>query len=367
MAAAMAEFAFFLLFYSVPFLALFLLPRLSWLVIGAALASLIVGGLFAAMQRSSGDAGIAAYLTFFVVTLGFASGGVGRLALLALGPKGRGRKATLLGAALSYVTLPALIVVQSKVRETQHRSRYAPPSDECRSRLHEVKLGESRVYLPLLTGIHLSEGRSIEKSSSFYPPEKAREFCERAARGAPRLTAVRIFFSSLETHPNVRFRPPCDRRRPQAWWPALCRFERGKRMEIHSIGLFDPARYDSRTMLSFELDSGEGSGIPVGSHWTRDPDGFARARSDGTTFLRGTTRPGALSPWVGRCVQQSSTVSEEIIWRCWAGYRLSPTVGLTYNFEAGIDTFAEDTRRIDGQVFAIAKSLMQDEGTVPAR
>jgi len=42
-------------------------------------------------------------------------------------------------------------------------------------------------------------------------------------------------------------------------------------------------------------------------------------------------------------------------------------VGLTYNFEAGIDTFAEDTRRIDGQVFAIAKSLMQDEGTVPAR
>jgi len=169
MAAAMAEFAFFLLFYSVPFLALFLLPRLSWLITGATVASLIVGGLFAAMQRSSGDAGIGAYLIFFVVTLGFASGGVGRLALLALGPKGRGRKATLLGAALSYVTLPALIVVQSKVPETQHRSRYAPPSDECRSRLHEAKLGESRVYLPLLTGIHLSEGRSIEKWSSFYP------------------------------------------------------------------------------------------------------------------------------------------------------------------------------------------------------
>ena len=60
------------------------------------------------------------------------------------------------------------------------------------------------------------------------------------------------------------------------------------------------------------------------------------------------TRPGALSPWVGRCVQQSSTVSDETIWRCWAGYRLSSTVGLTYNFEAGIDTdrrgYAPDRR-----------------------
>jgi hypothetical protein len=66
----MAEFAFFLLFYSVPFLALFLLPRLSWLVIGAAVASLIVGGLFAVMQRSTGDAGIGAYLMFVIVALG---------------------------------------------------------------------------------------------------------------------------------------------------------------------------------------------------------------------------------------------------------------------------------------------------------
>src|SRR5215218_3827847 len=148
MASAMAEFAFFLLFYSVPFLALFLLPRLSWLVIGAAVASLVVAGLFAAMQRSSGDAGIAAYLAFVVVALGFASGGVGRLALLALGPRGRGRKATLLAAALSYVTLPVLIVVQSKVREEQHRSRYAPPSDECRSRLLAGKLVAYNVFLP---------------------------------------------------------------------------------------------------------------------------------------------------------------------------------------------------------------------------
>ena len=172
MAAAMAEFAFFLLFYSVPFLALFLLPRLRWLAIGAAVASLIVGGLFAAMQRSSGDAGIGAFLMFVVVALGFASGAVGRLALLALGPRGGGRKATLLAAALSYVTLPVLIVVESKVREAQHRSRYAPPSDECRSRLHEVKLGESCVDLPLLTGIDLSEGRSIEKSSSSTHPKR---------------------------------------------------------------------------------------------------------------------------------------------------------------------------------------------------
>ena len=364
----MAQFLFLFVFYAVPFAALFMLSRPRWFAGGAVLAMLITAGLYGAMKRSSGDAGIAAFLVLSAVTIGFLSGGGARLVLFALGRSGD-RKAlpVKLVGFLFFVGVPLLIAISSRVREERFKSRYAPPSESCRARLHEVKLGDSRLYLPLLTGIHLSEGRSIEKSTNFYPPEKAREFCERTARDAPRITAARIFFSSLETHPNLRLRPPCDRPRPQAWWPALCRFEKGNRMDIHTIGLFDTERYDSRTMLSLDLDSGEGSGVPVGRQWTHHPDGFDRAQRDDTTFLRAPTRAGAMSPRVGRCVQQSSTISEEIVWRCWAGYRLSPTVGLAYNFEAGIETFAADMRRIDGQVFAIATSLMRDEGAVPAR
>lgn len=362
----MAEFLFLVIFYGVPFMALFMLRRPRWLAAGVALAILVVAGLFAAVQNSSGDSGLAAFFVLAAALVGFLSGLGARLSLFAMGRAGDGKPLPeKLVGLLFFFGIPLVIYVASYVAQEQSRRRYAPPSDACRSRLHEVKLGDSVLHLPLVPSIHLSEGRSIEKSTMLSTPEKAREFCERTAWKAPRLTAVRIFFSPYETPQHLRAQPPCDHPRPQAWWPALCRFKPARRMEIHGIGLFHIGKYDSRTMLSFELDSGEGSGIPAGRTWTNHPDGFARAQRDGTTFLRAATRAGATSPWIGRCVQQKSTISDEIIWRCWAGYRLTPSVGLTYNFEAGIDTFAEDARRIDGQAFAIARSLMRDDGTVP--
>lgn len=364
----MAEFLFLLAFYGVLFAALFLLRTARWFGVGILLSLLIMAGLHAALHNASGDAGIAAFLVLAAVGVGFLSGGGARLVLFAMA-RARDEKAPpdKLVGLLFFLGVPLLIFIASNVHQERSRRRYAPPSDECRTRLHEVKLADSRLYLPLLSEIQPSEGRSIEKTTNLYAQEKAREFCERTEREVPQLTAVRISFSPYEANPYVRYRAPCDRPRPQAWWPALCRFKPGKRMEIHSIGLFHIGKYDSRTMLSFELDSGEGSGIPAGRNWTKHPDGFARSQIDGTTFLRSATRAGATSPWVGRCVQQKSTISDEIVWRCWAGYRLSSKVGLSYNYEAGLDTFAADTRRIDGQVFAIATSLMQDEGTVPAR
>lgn len=366
MHAAMAEFAFFLLFYSVPFLALFLLPRLRWLAIGAGFALLLVGALLAVLQRSSGDAGIAAFLTFVVVTLGFVSGGVGRLALIALGPRGKGRKTTLLVAAVAYATLPALIVIRSQVREQQHRRRYAPPTAECRQKLHKVRVADATLYLPLLSGISLSESRTIGRLTTLYPPEKAREFCERAEKETPSFTAVRVDFLELEASPVLRNRPPCDRPRPQAWWPALCRYERGARVEIYSFALFDPARYDSERMLSFTLDSSD-ERAPLGPPWKRGADGFARAESQGAIYLRGSMGPGLRSRWIARCVHQSSSATGEQVWRCRAGYPMEGRVGLTYDFTAGLDTLAADARRIDGQVFAVATSLMQGDGAVPAR
>lgn len=364
----MAEFLFLLVFYGVPFVALFLLRRSRWLAIGVGIAIAMTASLWIAVQNSSGDAGMGAFFVFAAALVGFLSGLGARLVLFAIA-RARDEKAPpeKLVGLLFFFGVPLVIFIASNVQQERSRRRYAPPSDECRTRLHEVKLADSRLYLPLLSEIQPSEGRSIEKTTNLYAQEKAREFCERTEREVPQLTAVRISFSPYEANPYVRYRAPCDRPRPQAWWPALCRFKPGKRMEIHSIGLFHIGKYDSRTMLSFELDSGEGSGIPAGRGWTSHPDGFARAQSDGTTFLRSATRTGAASPWVGRCVQQKSTISDEIVWRCWAGYRLSSTVGLSYNYEAGLDAFAADTRRIDGQVFAIATSLMQDEGTVPAR
>jgi hypothetical protein len=225
------------------------------------------------------------------------------------------------------------------------------------------------LHLPLMNGFQIwREERS--GLTMFVTEEKARKFCEETRSVAPRLTAVTIDFWQLETRPVLQERSPCDRPRPQQWWPILCRFQKGKRMDIHRIGIFDPHGFDSKTMLSFELDTadGSGSGTPDDQPWRRHASGLWQRGGDYRgTFWRGYQPPLATSPWIARCVQQNSSLSSETVWRCNAGYQLKDGMAVASAFEAGLDSFAADAARIDGRVSAIAAGLMQRSGPVPSR
>ena len=361
----MAEFLFLLVFYGVPFAALFLLRRPHWLAAGAALATLVLAGLFVAMQNSSGDAGMGAFFVFAAALVGFLSGLGARLVLFAMG-RARDERAPpeKLVGLLFFLGVPLVIFIVSNVQQEQSRRRYAPPSDECRQKLHKVRVADATLHLPLLGGITLSESRTYGRLTSLYPQEKAREFCERAERETARYTMVRIDLPMLATSPVPRSRPPCDRPRPKTWWPVLCRYERAERYGLYSIALFDPRRYDAATMLSFVPDGGRGA---PGPQWTRGADGFFRAQSEDSMFLRGSMGPGVRSRWSASCVHQTASGSGELQWRCRAGYYLPGGVGLVYDFASGLDTRAAEARKYDDQAYAVAAGFLQDEGTVPAR
>ena len=361
----MAEFLFLLVFYGVPFIALFLLRTARWFGVGILLALLIMAGLYAALHNASGDAGIAAFLVLAAVGMGFLSGGGARLTLFAMA-RARDEKAPpeKLVGLLFFLGVPLVIFIASNVQQERSRRRYAPPSDECRQRLHKVRVADATLHLPLLGGITLSESRTYGRLTSLYPQEKAREFCERAERKTPRFTMVRIDLPMLETSPVPRSRPPCDRPRPHTWWPVLCRYERAERYGLYSISLFDPRRYDAATMLSFVPDGGRGA---PGPQWTRGVDGFFRAGTEGSMFLRGSMGPGVRSRWSASCVHQMSSGSGEQQWRCRAGYYLPGGVGLVYDFASGLDTFAAEARQYDDQAYAVAAGFLQDDGTVPVR
>ena len=219
--------------------------------------------------------------------------------------------------------------------------------------------------LPLIAGITLQQVGRSKRQVNFYIQERAREFCESTESGKPRLAMVRSDFPQLETRPELRPRPMCNTPREEAWWPALCRHEAPEQMDLYSLALFDPARFDAATYLSFEVDAAGPDRVGYGERWAKDGP-FMRATAGHETYWRGPARPGAASPFVARCYESTDREDKPNGLRCKAGYRLSPGVGLVYDFQVPDDRFAVAARRQDERVAAIARSLIAEDGTVPS-
>ena len=342
--------------YTGAFAALFALRRPLVLVAGAAAAAVVIAILLSIANSMSGDAALGPLLLIFVIAFGCGTGLVARLAVLAAARRSsRALRALerMIGFAC-YVGAPALVIGWSQLQQQRARARYAPPSLECKMRLHEARLGDRVVRLPLVWGIQVSDGPNPRKFTSFYAQEKAREFCEATERGRPRLTLVRIDLPQLETASETR-QPICKQPRPEAWWATLCRHRAAQHPDLYSIVLVDPARFDSKTYLSFTF---EPAGQPsYDSRWREDGP-FMRTGSGYDMYWRGPAPPGAASPYVARCYEDRRNPDRPEGLRCKAGYRLSSGVGLLYDFRIDGEEFVGEALRQDERVSAIARSLL---------
>ena len=345
-----------LLFYTAAFLGLFLLRRPLWLAAGVAAAGLVLALLYAFAQSISGEAALGPAILFYVISFGFAVGVGARLAVMAAGRWSK-RKwlETLIGLAFC-VGAPALMIGWSKVQQERTRARYAPPSLECKTRLHDARLGDRIVRLPLVWGIQVAQGPTPAKSISFYAQEKAREFCEATQHGKPRLTLVRIDLPQLESGRET-LQPICRIPRAEPWWPALCRHEARSPIDLYSIALFDPARFDSATYLSFSVEPPGADRASQGPRWQRDGP-FMRATNGRDIYWRGPARDGAASAYLARCYEDLNARDRPDGLRCKAGYRLSPGVGLVYDFRVDGTDFVPEALRQDERVSAVARSLL---------
>ena len=361
----MELFFFFLPFYAVAFITLFALRKATWLAGGIVAAVVVIVILYRLLdQGGGGESALGGYLAILVMIVGFAAGGTARLAIILLRlrwpEKALGRPVGL----LFFFGVPLLIVGWSQMREAQHRRRYAPPSDECRARLHQVQLGDRQLRLPLVPGVTMGEGERYSPRVSTAIAEDERRFCERSAGKTLRVTNVAISLPNIGAPVELQRRPVCDRPRTEAWWPVFCRPERPERPEIYGIYLVDADRYDMRAFPDYRVNRRLGDAAELDPRWERVGP-FARLDGDWEIFWRGPRMPGAASPWSARCYQNQGPARQPDGWRCKAGYMLTPRVALIYDFLTPDQDFVPAALSIEDRVSKIARSLIVDDGTVP--
>jgi hypothetical protein len=351
-----------LLIYAVAFGAMFVLREPAWLAGGGALAFLVVVGHFALGRNATGDAGIGVFVFGMAIAIGFASGAGARLTVLTLGWGESRQRSTAVGL-LVFIGVPLGLHLWGYAQQRAAQRKYAPPSMACKLRLHEMRMGDRTVRVPMIWGMWAETERGLSDRMHFYQEEQAREFCELAERGDGRLTMLSIDFPQLFDMPNPLL-PICQSPRPEAWWKELCRFKRPEQFDLYSIALVDPKRVDMQQRLSVApLAAGSGE-APDDGRWTKEGP-FMRAGSGSAIHFRGRVRPGAASPYLAHCQQTRNDPGRPDGLRCKATYRLSPGVALYYDFRIDGQQFARAAQRQDERVFPVARSLIGDEGTVP--
>ena len=351
-----------LLLYAVAFGAMFMLREPAWLAGGGLLAALAVAGHFALGSDATGDAGIGVFIFGAVAAIGFASGAAARLTLIAL-RRGESRRRTAAVGLRFLCGVPLAFRLWGFLEQRETQRRYAPPSMACKTHLHEARMGDRTLRLPMLWGMTAHTARDLSGQISFYQQEQAREFCEAAEEGRARLTMVRIDFPQLhvEPHPN---QPLCLSPRPEAWWRELCRYQRPAQFDLYSIALVDLKRFATARFLSITPLPPGPDERSYGAQWAREGP-FMRTGSGYDIYYRGPPRPGAASPYLAHCYEDRNDQVRPDGLRCKAAYRLSREVGLVYDFRIDGEEFAAEALRQDERVFAIARSLVADDGTVP--
>ena len=342
--------------YTFAFAALFALRRPPILAAGVAAAAVVIAILWRIANSIGGEAALGPALLMFVVALGFAAGSLARIALLPMARVTRRASLEKVVGLSFYIGAPALLIGWSWLQQERTRARYAPPSFECKTQLHEARLGDRVVRLPLVWGIQVSDGPDPRKFTSFYAQEQARAFCDATARGKPRLTLVRIDLPQLETAPETR-QPICKAPRTEAWWATFCRYRRPQHTDLYSIVLVNPARFQTQKYLDFAFEPAGSSTSEYDSRWHRDGP-FTRTGSGHDIYWRGPPRPGAASPYVARCYEDRGDHDRPDGLRCKAGYRLSAGIALLYDFRVDGTDFVPEALRQDERVSAIARSLL---------
>lgn len=360
----MTELLAFLPFYLVPFAAMFLLRRPHWLAAGAAVGSVSLVVLFSLLGRMHGEAALGPFIACWIATFGFVMGGAARLVLIALGQRGQRRGVAATVTLLFLVGAPLLFSGWSTSRQEASKRRYAGPTPACMASLHNVTLGDRLIRIPLDEGIHVGEGRGFKPVAMFAIREQARVFCERAAQSAFRVTNVQIDFAWRGSWPPHE-RPPCDRPRPGAWWPFLCRFAQDREVKLYGIALFDTARFHSEQMPSFAPAVAGPAAGPIDSRWRADGP-FMRADSRYEVYLSRAGLPGVASPYAAICSRPAHSEDAADGLRCEVGYRLTREIGFTYDFKVAEQDLIAEAQALDERLLPVALSFLADKRALPS-
>jgi hypothetical protein len=174
--------------------------------------------------------------------------------VLAVGWGESRRRSTAVGL-LVFAGVPLALHLWGSSQQKASQRKYAPPSMACKSRLHEVRMGDRILRVPMIWGMSAQTGPRPSEQMYFYQQEQARAFCELGERGDGQLTVLSIDFPQLFDMPNPRL-PICNAPRPEAWWKELCRFKRPAQFDLYSIDLVDPKRVDMQGCLSISAAGG---------------------------------------------------------------------------------------------------------------
>ena len=151
---------FFAPIYGLAFIAMFAIRRVLWLALALPAALVLIFLLVTLGTQGMGEAGLGPYLMGVVAAIGFASGTAARLTLLAL-RWGDSRRRTAAVGLLFLCGVPLTLRLWGYLQQREAQRRYAPPSMACRSRLHEVRLGDRTLRLPMLWGMTASTKRDL--------------------------------------------------------------------------------------------------------------------------------------------------------------------------------------------------------------
>ena len=363
----MELFLFFAPFYALAFLALFAVRQPAWLTGGAVAASVLIVILYRLLQQGGGgESALGGYVAIIITALGFAVGATARIAVILARARWPDKVPAAPVGLLFFFGVPLAIIGWSQLREAQHRRRYAPPSLECMARLHELRLGDLKLRVPLVPGVTVGEGTGHSPRVSTAIPEQERVFCERTANSKIRVTNIAIDVSQLGANPHLPPRPICRRPLAEAWWPLWCRTGRPPRVDLYGIYLVDPERYDLRAFPDYRVNRHLGEAAPLDRRWERVGP-LARLDGGWEIFWRGPRMPAAASAWSARCYRNKDVSQQPDGWRCKAGYMLTPRVALIYSFLTPDDDFVSAALGTEDRVSQIARSLIANDRTVPAR
>lgn len=343
----------FFVSYAVGFLLVAFLWRWYLLLpMGAGLILLLGWALRGVFNEDSPGVIIAAPMVGLAL-LGVLAGVIASLIILLTRRCSRGWTAPAIVLPTTFVAVPVVVFGLFSWQQTNMKARREPPSSACLTRLHTVVLGGTPLALPLAPAFTVGQGREYHPSYSLDVNEQARKFCEETAAGPVKITNLTARLTPDHTrHLAVRSSAFCANARPFGWWRDLCRREHDddppadypREVTFYALG-----EYEANKMHAFSADQFarfKTGNLPV----VELAGGVRRYGEEKYPYFTRSDVPG----YFARCYR---TTQPNADLACVAGYRLTPRIGIIYDFTAMAADFPERSAIVDRRAREVFASL----------
>ncbi len=341
-----AIYVIFFICYAIGFLLLAFVRRLQVLLpVGAGALLLLAWALSDVTGEDSPGVFIAAPMVLLVI-LGLGAGFIATLLVLWGRRYSQSWKVPAIVLPATFIAVPALAFALTSWQRAGAKARFAPPSPACLARPHPVILGDTPLAVPLAPGLSVGTGRDFFPNYLFEINEKARQFCAETAAGRVTITnlTVRLVPARSPTDPF------CASSRPYGWWHDLCRrnYDDPPSDYPSKVTFYVLGEYDARRLHAFSADE-LAEFQPRGMAAVDLGDGVRRYGAERPYFTRADV-PGYLA----RCHR---TTQPHAALACVVGYRLTPRIGVIYDFTTRAADFPERSATVDRRAQEMLESL----------